>query len=139
METSYIASNLGGFLEYRKFTITYADLTTAGTTQTIALFTLGAGSKILGVYQKHSEAFAGGSLSSMTVSVGSALSATQFTATFDVYQAVANTTVQETAMFKSGTAVAQAVNSYWTGSHNVNTATAGSVDICVLILNVTTP
>jgi len=139
MVTAYLAANLGGFVEYRKFSLTYADLTTAGTTQTIALFTLPANAKILGVYQKHSVAFAGGSLSSMTVSVGSAIGATQFTATFDVFQAVADTTVQETAMFKSGTAAAQVVNSYWTGSHNVNTATAGALDICVLFLNVSTP
>jgi hypothetical protein len=139
MVSSYIASNLGGFVEYRKFSLTYADLTTAGTTQTIALFTLPANSKILGVYQKTSVAFSGGSLSTMTVSVGSALSATQFTATYDAFAAVNDTNVQETAMFKSGTAAAQAVNAYWTGSHNVNTATAGAIDICVLFLNVTTP
>jgi len=139
-QISGIASNLGGSLEYRRFQITYSDLTTADTTHTQALMTLPAGgAQILGVFVKHSTAFSGGSLSSMTVSVGKSGSVTFFTSTFDIYQAVADTTVQETSLFKKGQLTALPVIATFTGSHNVNTATAGVVDIYILYVNQTTP
>lgn len=137
MQTGYNGLNLGGGLVYRKCTITYADLTTAGTSQAITLFTLPAHSKILGVCVKHSEAFSGGSLSTMTVSVGRATAATDYTAAADIFAAVADTTLQETSMFKASTDAAVALLATFTGSHNVNTATAGSVDVYVCYLNVT--
>jgi hypothetical protein len=139
MQVEDIALNLGAGLEYRRFTVGFADLTAAATTQDVALFTLPAGGKILGVFQKHSVPFSGGSLTTMTCAVAKASSATFFTSTFDVFQAVADTTVQETSLFKSGQLTALAVVAHFIGSHNVNTATAGSVDIFVLYLNVTTP
>jgi hypothetical protein len=140
METSFKASQLNGGVCYKVLTITHADLTDDDTSQAITLFTLGAGSKILGVEVKHSVAFSGGTINAMTVSVGNASSATAYTSAYDIYQAVLNTNLQETALFKAGTAAAVDVLATFTSTAgNLVAATAGSVDIKVLYLNVTTP
>jgi hypothetical protein len=135
MQNSFAGINLGGGLVYRKFTLTYADLTTAGTTQEVALFTLPAAGKILGTFIKQSVKFSGGSLSTMTVSVGITGTTTAFSTTHDIFAAVADTACLETSQFKATGLAAKAVVAEFTGSHNVNTATAGSVDIYVCYLN----
>ena len=140
MQKTTLALKFGGGLTLKRFTITHSDLTASASTQSITLFTLGAGSKILGVNIKHSTAFSGGSLTSMTVSVGSSAAGNDgFATAFDIFQTVGATVLQETAEFKSATSVSQSVTATFTGSHNVDTATAGSVDIDVLVMDVTTP
>jgi len=133
--------DLGGSLEYRRFTIPYTDLnTTAGTNKAISLFTLPQAGKVLGVFVKHSASFTGGSISAVTVSVGKAGTVTHFTSTFDILQAAADTTVQETSLFKSGQLTSLAVIAdFISTSADLDKLTAGSVDIYVLYLNVTTP
>ena len=115
--------------EAHEVTITHADLTAGATTQAINLWTLPAGAKVIGSYVKHSEAFAGGSISAMTVSVGKSTGgATFYTAAFDVYQAVAATTFQDTDQRESPTTAADVVTANFTStSDNVVNATAGSV------------
>ena len=135
MQTTSIALNVGNGLEYRKFTIPYTDLTgTAGLTQAVALFTLPAGGKVIGVYAKNSVAFAG--TTTLTVSVGKSGTATHFSAALDIKAAVADTTVQKTALFKSGQQTALAVIATFTSTvDNLTALTAGSVDIWVLFMN----
>lgn len=120
----------------RRFVLTYSDLTAAATTQTIDLMSLPQGCIVKTVRIKHTVAFAGGSLSSMTVSVGSSAgSATTFKAAFDCFQAVAATSLvcaPATAQF--ATYAADTLQCKFTGSHAVNTATAGSVFIDVEML-----
>ena len=141
MEKTGVGLNLGGALEYRRFTVPYTDLTdTAGTSKAVTLFTIPKGGKILGVFAKHSVAFAGVAISAMTVSVGKSGSTTFFTSAFDIFAAVADTTVQETALFKCGQLTALAVIATFTSTGaNLTVLTAGSVDIYVLFANVTTP
>ncbi len=141
MVTGGLALALGEGLLYKRFTITHADLTDTDTEQTINLFTLGKGSKVLGVNIKHSVAFAGGTINAVTVSVGSAIvGAAGFAAAYDIFAAVANTSLQETAGFKSGGYDAQTVYAVFTSTAgNLDTATAGSVDIDILVADVTTP
>jgi hypothetical protein len=140
----------GGKLRYVGFTVTYVDLQgTSGSGAKLInlsdgdnnakLFLLGAGSKILGVEAKHSVAFAGGSLSAMTVSLGISGSATRYTAAFDCFQAVSDTALQETALFKSvGRAAQQLALTFTPTGDNCSAATAGAVEIRILIADVTT-
>lgn len=141
MQISELATGLGQGITFRRFTFTYLDLqaTSGSGAKALAMFTLAAGAIIMGVRVKHSVAFAGGSLSAMTVSVGKTGSLTFFTSTQDIFQAVADTTVQETALFKHGqqTALAVVANFAPTGD-NCSAATAGTVDIDVAMLVVST-
>lgn len=146
-----LTTSLAGNTSYVKWTIGYQDLSAAATTQTINLpwnaqavnpqnFTIPQGGKMLGVMVHHTVAFAGPSITAMTVSVGVSGTATFFTAAFDVFQAVANTTLQETAMFKSGSLVAVPVTVTFTSTGaNISVLTAGSVDIYMNVLNCTSP
>lgn len=156
MQVTDVAINYGGGLTYRKFTIPWNDpllialgaVTSGqiplkiGSDSGAANFSLPQGAKIIGVFVKHSIAFTGtGPLTALTLSLGkNGGSTTLFTSTFDVFQAVADTTLQETAMFKAGqlTSLVPAVNFVATGG-NLNVLLGGSVDVYVLFLNVTMP
>ena len=116
------------------YTIPETDLTAAATTEDETLFELQSGHKVSGVFVKHSTAFAGGSLTAMTVSVGDSSSTTFYTAAFDVFQAVGDTAFQDSDMFKSSTNAARNVLARFTATgDNVVNATAGSVDIRVCV------
>jgi hypothetical protein len=118
---------------WTKYSIGYAALAAAATTNNITLLTLPAKTLITRVVIRHTEAFSGGSLSSYTISVGIAGTLAKYCAAFDVFQAVSGTafgvsTVAQTLeSFTSDTAIKVAA----VGSHNLNTATTGSVDIYV--------
>ncbi len=116
-----------------RFTIAAADLTAAGTTQTIALRSLAKGTIIKGVRIKHSTAFAGGGNTAVTVSVGStAGSSTLFAAAFDVFQTVADTTMLLVSEWKAATYAADTLNAYFTVTTGVCSGiTAGEVHIDV--------
>lgn len=149
MQVRNVAAGLGAGPALRRFEITYLDLqTTSGAgAKTFNLFqnptdtvSFPANSMLLGVRKKHSVAFTGGSLSAMTVSVGKSGSATFFTSAFDVFQAVAATTVQETALFKMGQVTALAIIATFTptGDTCLN-CTAGAMIIDIFALPVSTP
>lgn len=116
------------------FTIPETDLTAAAATEDETLFELQPGHKVSWVYVKYSTAFAGGTLTAMTVSVGDSSSTTLYTAAFDVFQAVGATVFQDTDLFKSSTSAARNVLARFTATgDNVVNATAGSVDIRVCV------
>lgn len=163
MQITDIALGLGGNPAYRKFTITYQDLQTLAaattgsvslsnafganapiqpivTTQTNTAQLLAQAAKILGVYVHQTVQFAGaGPVTALTVSVGNSISATQFTTAFNIFAAPADTTGQETAMFKSGQLSGNVVSAFFTATGgNINGMTAGSVDIYVWYLDVST-
>jgi hypothetical protein len=135
------ALSLGGMLRYREFTIPYTDLTTVGTAHTSTLFNLPKFGKVLGVCIKHSVAFAGaGPMSACTVSVGVAGTVALFASAFNVFQAVADTTLQNSAGFLSSSEAETAVIATWASvGGNFSAATAGQVTIRVLYMDVTTP
>jgi hypothetical protein len=101
-------STFGPNLVIQRFELTFADFQAGTLTSTNHISTvnlllpLALGSLVLFVRIKSVVAFAGGSVSAATVSVGSvgASSATTFATAYDVYQAVADTT------FKAGPAAA---------------------------------
>lgn len=139
MTSRRLALDFGLGLKYDEFTITYKDLTAAGTSQSIPLLLLKARGKILGVHIKHSTQFAASGATALTVSVGNASSATAYAAAFNLLAAVADTTLSETALFKAGQESAVQVLAVFSSTGaNLNTATAGSVTIRILYIEPTT-
>ncbi len=152
MQRTDIAVGMAGNVSYVKFTIGYTDLNaTAALTLALSLqaqppnatpvFQIPQGGVMLGAMVHHTVAFAGTAITAVSVSLGVlGGSATFFTPAFDILQAVANNTLQQTSMFKSGTVAAATVQANFTAvGANLTALTAGSVDIFILYLNVTTP
>ena len=109
--------------------------TAAATSESIMLFTLEAGGVIHAVKIKHSTAFTGGTLTAFTVEVGISGSTTKYASAFDVFQAITATTFQITEVVDSedhgaGTTIQITARSV---GDNVVSATAGSVDVWVLV------
>ncbi len=152
MQRTDIALSLGAGLSWIKFSIGYTDLNaTAATTLAIRLpaqppnttpyFQIPEGGVLMGVQVHHTTAFAGAAITAMTVSVGlQGGSATFFTNAFDIFQAVANNTLQQVSMFKSGSVAAVGITANFTATGaNLTALTAGSVDIFLCVLNVSMP
>jgi hypothetical protein len=119
---------------WQKYTIDETALTDADTSEDETLFTCSQFCKIRGAVVKHSEAFTGGTLSAMTVSVGTTGTPTRYTSAFDIFQAAADTTFQDTDLMKSETMAAaghSVIAQFVSTGDNVVNATAGSVDIWV--------
>lgn len=120
---------------WQKVTVGFAQLTTAGLTQTINLITTAARTKVCGVSIKTTAAFSGGLIASLTVSVGDAAgTGLDYAPAFTVFSAPSNTNYQDTvpATVASKTSAASTITALFTSTiGNLNTATAGSVDIDV--------
>ena len=115
-----------------RFDLSFSDLTAAATTQQIVLKALPKGTIIKGVRIKHAVLFAGGGLTTMTVSVDSVAGGVAlFAAAYDIHQAVADTTMAMVGGWKAGTYAADSLACTFTCSGNVNIATAGEVYIDV--------
>lgn len=149
-----IATQLGGRIRFTRFVITYKDLQALGVAATGAQAInltdqvnpsntflipptngVAGGAKILGIAVKTSTAFGGGALTALTMSVGVTGALTRFTAAFDIFQAIGDTVLQETAMFKLGQySPAQLVVNFIPTTDVVANATAGQLflDICWL-------
>jgi len=154
MTRSNLATQFGQVAQFASFQFTNADLTAAATTQTITLlanpassgspnFTLPQGSFILYTRVKHSVAFSGGGLTSMKIRVGKTGGATNFFAPdFDVFQAVADGTLGEfvnTQGMGQLSAVTVTVTFTSDAGHNVSVATAGTVNVDIFYVPVSTP
>ena len=127
----------GEAMQVYKHTKTYADLATAGVTNNITLFSLGAGQVIHKVKIKHSIAFAGGALASYTISLGITGELAKYATAFNVFQAAAGTTMQLSEgpwTEDHGAAVDVKIAAVSTGA-NLDAATAGSVDVWFWISN----
>ena len=126
-------NNMGPGKVLERFIVSNTDLTTAGLTQTLTLKTLPKGSFVTGVRIKSATAFTGGGASACTVSVGSAAgNATTFSAAYDIFQAVADTALQMTSMFKAATYAQDTLQAFFTSvGANLNALTAGVVYIDV--------
>lgn len=119
---------------WRQYTVAESAFTAAAASEDIELFSLPAGGIIQAVKIKHSTAFSGGTLSAFTVSVGITGTLDKYASAFDVFQAVADTTMQLSNSFGTedhGSATSIRINAAATGD-TVNNATAGSVDVWVL-------
>jgi hypothetical protein len=121
---------------WQKVTVDFTQLTTAGLTQTINLVSTAARTKLCGVSIKTTTAFSGGLIASLTVSVGDAAgTGTDYSAPpFTLFTASSDTNYQDTipASKASVTSAASTITALFTSTlGNLNTATAGSVDIDV--------
>jgi hypothetical protein len=116
-----------------RFIISEADLTAAGTTQTIDLKSLPKGTIVKGVRVKASVAFAGGGNTAVTVSVGSAAgTSTTFSAAFDIFQAVGDTVAQMTSGWKAATYAADTLQAFFT----VTTGTCAGLTVGQVAIDV---
>jgi hypothetical protein len=130
---SSAAANLGPIPQWVHVgtAIPYTAFSTAGTTNSITLFTLPPGGVVHGIKIKQSVSFTGGALSAYTVSVGISGNTAKYASAFNVFQAPSSTTLQLSQDFfeeneTAGTTVQ--VTAISTGA-NLSAATAGSVDI----------
>jgi hypothetical protein len=137
MQKTIFPIAFGAGFQLRRFTIDHTDLTDADTSQTITLFSLGGKDAVMGVRVKTTVAFTGGGVGTCTVSVGGSVEgATGFSAAFDIFQAVADTTGQMTQCFKNGTSAGQDVQAVFTVDTTCAALTAGQVDIDVLTMSI---
>jgi hypothetical protein len=106
----------------------------------VTLVALPARGKVTGLNIKHSVAWAGAAVTSMTVSVGDGTDSLAYsTAAFDIFQSVAATAFQDTSTFISTTMASSNIVAHFTsntnfGSGSVTVLTFGSVDIDVCMV-----
>jgi len=142
MEVTNLLSQLGAGLKIVKYTITYKDANdTAGTSKTITLFTLPQGAMVLACRTKHTVAFAGASITDMSFVVGIAGTTNQFAADLDIDAAVANTTLNQANGPTSavGHAKIDVIATIGSTGANLTALTAGSVDVYLVYVDITTP
>lgn len=118
-----------------KVTKSYTDFSTAATTNNIEVYSLPAGGIIHAVKIKHSTPFTGGAISAYTISVGITGTLNKYANAFNVFQAAGGTVFQLSTTVGSedhgsATSIKAAAAST---SANLNAATAGSVDIWLLV------
>jgi hypothetical protein len=163
MYRSDVASSFGGKISCTQFIITYQDLaaitgsgaqsinfTDADNNAFIFLLPPAPGvayvgsaaglGKLIGIEVKEQTTFVGTGISALTISVGRSGSNTLFTSAYPLMQTVADTTLQETSLFKAGgrTQFAPTVTFTPTGG-NLSAMTAGSVTVTLLYWNTSTP
>lgn len=119
--------------QWRKFTLTFTDFSAAATTFATTAFALAAGEGIEAVVVKHTTAFSGGAISAYKVEVGQTGNPDLYSGSFDIFQAVANTTrrinnVMDVPNFGATTDVV--ITATATGA-NLDQASAGSVDVYI--------
>ncbi len=126
-----LSGDLAHLPRCRNYSVSHVDLSAAAATQDVTLFELPARGVMTGVTIKHSEAFSGGSLAGMDVSVGDVSGTSAYSgASFDVFQAVSDTTFLDASVFKSTTFAARDVLARFAATgDNVDAATAGNVNV----------
>jgi len=127
-----------------KVTKTYADFSTASTTNTVTVYTLPAGGVVLAVKVKHSASFTGGAITAYSLNSIGVTGATSkyFAAPFSIFQAT-GATVGKYCTTSSGPAGLQDIDSQTATTNviasvsstgaNLSAATAGSVDVWLLV------
>jgi hypothetical protein len=121
---------------WTKYTVPFTSAQTASTTNAVTVVSLTAKQLVCGVVEKHTTAFAGTSISGLTVTVGDSngTSTTYSPVAFNLLQTVSNTAfvannVLGMASFAGGTVQANFTSS----GANLSALTAGSLDIDVCI------
>ena len=129
---------IGTVAAWKSYTIPYTDAAfkAAATAVSVVLFELPAKGAIEGIRLKHSVAFAGTGITSVTCSLGDGTSHTAYAPAFDVFQAVSNTAQAWDGGAYSTTAAAHNVTARCTanvnfGNGSATVLTAGSLDLHV--------
>jgi hypothetical protein len=120
-------------LQFRRYTVTYDQLSTAALTNDIELFKLPPGGYIQSVKIKHSTAFSGGLIATFTLSLGISGSLAKYAVAFDVKQTVADGALAASLLngFESHVAPTSIRVAAISTVANLNAATAGRADIWV--------
>lgn len=125
---------------WNKVTLTYDQLAAAATTGTATIFSLPAKGIVHQVVAKHSASFTGGAISAYTVQVGVAGTVAKYLAAFNVFQAPgaavaspASTVTPVSASPINFTAATPLIVTATSTSANTEAATAGSVDVWLLV------
>lgn len=79
---------------WKSHQVGFADVSTANSSRSVTLGSLPRGAVVHAVRIKHQSSFTGGSLSSVTVSVGNSGNLTKYASAFDIFQAVGVATQQ---------------------------------------------
>jgi len=110
-------------------TLTYLDFQTAGLTKSVVARTLPSNRMLMALVIKHSQAFAGGSISSLLLDVGTDSDPTQFVNGFDVMQAV-GPGVQDSVVLLFYPSISTQIKVRATAvGANLSALTQGSVDV----------
>lgn len=116
-----------------KYTIGFADIAAAATTDTESFLTLPEKTVIEYIVVKHSTAFAGGSISALTVDIGDASDADELLSGFDVFQAVADAAREIVSCVYIGafSGSTNIIATFTATGDNLDQLTQGSLDIWV--------
>lgn len=114
-----------------KYTIGYADIAAAATTDTETILALPQNTVIEMLVIKASEAFAGGSISALTMDIGDATDADELAASFDLVAAVSATNFQIISAPYVQFTTTNIIASFTATGDNLDQLTAGSVDIWI--------
>lgn len=116
-----------------KITKTYSDFSTAGLTNSITIYTLPAGGVIHAVQMNASTKFSGGLIATYTISVGKAGTNAKYAIATNVFTGATLPVISVLPAVESiGSTTAITATAISTIG-NLNTATAGSVDIWLLV------
>jgi hypothetical protein len=121
-------------LQWIKITKTYTDFSTAGLTNTISIYTLPAKGVVHGVQLNPSVAFSGGLIATYTISVGITGNNVKYQAATNVFTGASFTVNTSALMFVENIGGTTTINATAISTvGNLNAATAGSVDIWLLV------
>lgn len=115
--------------------LSYTTFQAAATSKSNTLFSLLAAGIVSGIYIKHSQAFAGPALATVTMEIGIAGTTTKYAAAFDVMQAVSGTAFGLTSVSGTESYAAETnilITARSTGA-NLSVLTAGVVDVWALL------
>lgn len=128
-------AQLGGTApKWQKVTIAETALTDADTSEDESLITLTQFEKVVALCIKHSAAFTGGTLTAMTVSVGTTADPTYYAPAHDIFIAPGDAVKLDRTGFSSKTMAAAGhslIARFTSTGDNVVNAVAGSVDIWI--------
>ncbi len=143
--TNY-ASGVAGYIgnagasnapEWVSVTIPYTSVQTAALTNSLTLYALPIKGCIQAVKQKHSAAFTGGAIATVTSQVGIAGTLAKYAAAFDVFQAPGDTAAKKqitgTIGIESDVTTTNILVTFTSTVANLSALTAGSVTIDLLI------
>ena len=133
MNTNFV-NVISGAPFWQKYTVTYTDINTTTAAHTATLYNLDPMESILAVAIKHSIAFAGTSISTITASIGIASAGTKHVDNFDVRQSVGDSVSDNISLnlIESFASTTPVYATFTAAGANLDSLTAGSVDVWIL-------
>lgn len=119
---------------WQKYTVAYTDINSAAAAVTATLYQLDPKESVIACALKHSTAFAGGSVSTITASIGIAGDNTKHIDNFDVGQAVTTTAFENSSLnlIESFASTITIYATFTASGANLDSLTAGDLEVWVL-------